>query len=78
MAATPKSLHTSLSSPLVQSLFEGLVDSGSSDCFLDSDFVAKNKLLTQEIVLLPITLIDGTVNTYVTHVISLSINLTCG
>jgi len=76
--ATPKSLHTSLSSPLVQSLFEGLVDSGSSDCFLDSDFVAKNKLLTREIAPLPIALIDGTVNIYVTRVISLPINLTCG
>ena len=58
-------------------MFKGLVDSGSFDCFLDSKFMISNKLRTQEIDPLPLTLIDGTVNYYVNQVVSLSIQLPC-
>jgi len=42
-------------------MFRGLIDSGSLDCFLDSNFVSINKLRTWEIDPLPLTLIDSTV-----------------
>jgi len=74
----PKALHAVLRSPLVPSVFEGLVDSGSSDCFLDSLFVAKFNLPFREIAPLPVALIDGTVNTHVTRVVSLPIEFSCG
>ena len=41
MTANPRSLYITLQSPLVPSAFEGLVDSGSFDCFLDSVFMAR-------------------------------------
>jgi len=58
-------------------VFKGLIDSGSLDCFLDSKFVISNKLRTWEIDLLPLTLIDGTMNCYVNQVVSLPIQLPC-
>jgi len=58
-------------------MFKGLVDSGSSDCFLDSKFMISNKLRTWEIDLLPLTLIDGTMNYYVNQVVFLPIQLPC-
>jgi len=73
-----RTLSTSLYSPAVPVAFEGLVDSGSSDCFLDSSFVNKNKLSFQEITLLPVALIDDTVNAFVTCVVPLPINFPCG
>ena len=78
MTANPRSLHTTLWSFLIPLAFEGLVDSGSSDCFLDSVFVARNELPTREITPLPISLIDGTVNMYVNCVVLLPIKLSCG
>jgi len=78
MTSIPKVLHTSLCSLLVQLVFKGLVDLGFSDCFLDSVFMIRNKLPTWEIMPLPIALIDGTVNAYVTCIVSLPINLSCG
>ena len=68
-----RSLIVDLCSSLVQRIFKGLVDSGSSDCFLDSKFVISNKLRTREIDPLPLTLIDGTVNYYINQVVSLPI-----
>jgi len=59
-------------------VLRGLVDSGSSDCFLDADFIARNKISYREVRPLPLTLIDGTVNRYVSQVITLPIQLPCG
>ena len=67
-----------LYSPAIPIAFEGLVDSGFLDCFLDSSFISKNKLSFQEIVPLSVALIDSTVNTFVTCVIPLPINFPCG
>jgi len=78
LTSVPKVLYTFFCFPLVQSVFEGLVDLGSSDCLLDSVFITRNKLPTQEIAPIPIALINGTVNTYITRVVSLLINLSCG
>jgi len=63
---------------LVLGVFKGLVGLGSSDCFLDSKFIISNKLRTQEIDPLPLTLIDGTMNCYVNQVVSLPIQLPYG
>lgn len=73
-----KLLFVTLLSPYVPGDFEGVVDSGSFDCFMDLDFAAKKGLLQQEIAPLPIALIDGAINTYITHVISLQIEFACG
>ena len=73
-----RSLIIDLCLSLVQGMFKGLVDSGSLDCFLDSKFVISNKLRTQKIDPLPLTLIDGTVNYYVNQVIFLPIQLSYG
>ena len=78
LATTSKSLHATLRSSLVPLAFEGLVDSGSSDCFLDSGFVTMNKLPFQKIAPLPIMLIDGTINAYVNSIIMLPIEFSCG
>ena len=73
-----KSLYVPFHSPLVSVVFEGLVDSGSSDCFLDTGFIAENKLPFWEIAPLSIMLIDGTVNAYVTCIVTLPIKFACG
>ena len=73
-----RSLFVDLCSSLVPGVLRGLVDLGSSDCFLDSKFVISNKLRTREIDPFPLTLIDGTVNCYVNQVVSLPIQLSCG
>ena len=72
------SLCATLCSPLILENFERLVDSGSSDCFLDMSFITKNRLPFRKIDPLPIILIDGTVNAYITHIVTLPINFTCG
>ena len=66
-----------LSSPSFPASINALVDSGSSDCFVDSIFVSKNCLPLQKIEPRPLTLIDGTINQLVSHVVSLSINFPC-
>jgi len=73
-----KLLYVLLHFPLVLSPFKGLVDLGSSNCFLDSSFVANNKLPFREIVPFSITLIDSTVNAHVTCIVLLPIKFSCG
>jgi Retroviral aspartyl protease len=41
--------------------FPALVDSGSTHCFLDSDFILKHKLPTRPIPTIPLRLLDGSV-----------------
>jgi len=73
----PSSLIISLYSDLVLGVFQGLIDSGSSDCLLDSSFVAAHNLLFRTIEPRPLTLIDGTVNQNVDWIVTLPIQLTC-
>ena len=54
------------------------MDLGSSDCFLDSGFVATNKLPFRKIASLLIVLIDGTMNAYVNSIVTLPIEFPCG
>jgi len=57
-----KALLIPVSSKLVPEMLLGLVDSGSLDSFIDSEFVTNNKLAYQDIEPHPLSLIDGTVN----------------
>ena len=63
-------------------LFSGpvkaLVDSGSSDSFVDSSFATLHKLSTQKISPLPLSLLDGTVNNFVKEIVTLPIHFVCG
>ena len=77
MLSCPHSLHLSIQSPHISGSFKGLVDSGSSVCFVDSNFVVTNRLTCQTIAPLPVALIDGTVNAFVTQSVSLPIGLAC-
>jgi hypothetical protein len=50
--------------------FLGLIDSGSSHCFAESKFVRENSIPTFVVDPLPLTLIDGSVNTVISEVIN--------
>jgi len=76
--ASPKALHIPLHFKLVPRPFQALVDSGSSDCFIDLGFVSSYKLPVQEIAPLPLMLIDSTVNHFVSQITTLPIVLSCG
>ena len=72
-----KALQVMLSSPSFPASVNALVDSGLSDCFVDSIFVSKNFLPLQKIEPRPLTLIDRTINQLVSHVVSLSLARIC-
>ena len=78
MLSYPHSLHLSIQSSHIPGSFKGLVDLGFSMCFVDSNFVVINGLAYWAIVPLPVALIDGTVNAFVTQSVSLPIELACG
>ena len=48
-----------------------LVDSGSSDCFIDMNFVNKHSLSTYSVPLLKLCLFDRTVNSKITQAVTL-------
>jgi len=62
MISNPRSLSLILYSDLVLGSFLGLVDSGSTSCFVDFYFVTTHKLPFQEVNLLSLILIDDTIN----------------
>jgi len=74
--SSPKSLFISLYLNLVLKGFLGLINSSSLDCLINSSFVAFYKLPFWVIEPLPLILIDGTINQYVTQVVTLPIQLT--
>ena len=54
------------------------MDSGSSGCFVDPNFVVSNGLTCWTIAFLSVALINGTVNACVTHAVLFSIDFACG
>jgi len=72
-----KSLQVKLSLPPIPVPVNALVDSGSSDCFIDFALISKYHLLCWKINPCPLALIDGTINHLVNHVMSLPIRLPC-
>ena len=72
-----KALQVMLLSPSFLASVNALVDSGLSDCSVDSIFVSKNCLPLQKIKPCSLTLIDRTINQLVSYVVSLPINFPC-
>ena len=54
-------------------IFKALVDSGSTHCFDNPQFIANNKLITYAVPPIPLKLIDGTINNIITEAIELPI-----
>ena len=73
-----KAVHITLRSSSIPGVFRGLVDSGSSNCFISSTFALTHDLKTQTISPLSLSLIDGTVNNIVSQVVNLPIKFDCG
>jgi hypothetical protein len=72
------SLYLSLSTSVIPGKFRALVDSGSSDCFVDTHFVHQKSLPVVPIDPIPLTLFDGTINSYITECVELPIHFTTG
>jgi len=70
-----KALLLLVSSNMVSGKFLGLVNSGSSDSFIDSMFVSKNNLVSQSIEPCPLSLIDSIVNNLVNQIVTLPMRL---
>jgi len=73
----PQLLSLPIQSSCIQGAFKGLVDPGSSDCFVDPNFVVSNGLTYWTIAPLSVALIDSTVNAYVTHAVLFPIDFAC-
>ncbi|HEV7736493.1 MAG TPA: reverse transcriptase domain-containing protein [Chlamydiales bacterium] len=73
-----KSFFVSLTSDNVLDPFRALVDSGSSDCFADPRFIRNNELPVRSVDPIPLVLIDGSVNTYITEVCSIHVRFPSG
>ena len=69
--SSPNSLSIFLTSELLPDPFLALVDSGSSNCFADSKFVSKAELPVRNIDPIPLTLIDGSVNNYISQIVTI-------
>src|SRR5215475_3989814 len=60
-------LHSTSDSPTSPLHFRALLDSGSTHCFADTQFVHREKLITTSIPPIPLKLFDGTSNQYITE-----------
>jgi len=70
----PNSLHTPNSLPSHSSVSSsGLVDSGSSHCFVDPSFVSLHSIPSYEISSVILRLLDGSVGANITHTADISI-----
>ncbi|KIK73173.1 hypothetical protein PAXRUDRAFT_179075, partial [Paxillus rubicundulus Ve08.2h10] len=58
--------------------FPVLLDSGSSDCFIDTTFITKIKIKTYSIPPILLRLFDGTSNSYITEAVDLSVHFPTG
>ena len=64
--------------PLIQTSFPGLLDCGSSDCFIDPKFAFKHKLQVRSIPPMQLKLLDGSRGASITQAIDLPIKFPCG
>ena len=69
-------LFLSITTPTITTIFKALVDSKSTHCFDDPQFIANNKLITYAVPPIPLKLIDGTINNIITEAIELPIRIT--
>lgn len=58
--------------------FLALLDSGSSDSFIDNNFINRNSLRTYSVPPLQLRLFDGMTNNTITHAVDLPIKFTSG
>jgi len=72
-----KALFVELFSTMFPGVTKALVDSGSSDSFIDPNFVVHHKLSTRSIDPLLLSLIDGTVSNFVKEIVTVPIKLIC-
>ena len=72
------SLYLTLVTPVISEPFSALVDSGSSDCFIDVLFVQQNSLPVIPINPVSLTLFDGTINSYITECVELPMHFSTG
>lgn len=75
-SASPRSAHVAAALP--KGTYPALVDSGSSDCFVDSSFVNQNRLETYSVDPLQLRLFDGTTNNLITQAINLPLRFPSG
>ena len=65
-----------VTTPTIMTIFKALVDSGSTHCFVNPWLIANNKLITYAVPLIPLKLINGTINNIITEAIELPIPIT--
>ena len=70
------SVTTSLLSAFI--IFKALVDSGSTHCFVDPRFIAKNNLITYPVTPIRLKLFDGTSNQTITQAIDIPLQISPG
>ncbi|KIJ30802.1 hypothetical protein M422DRAFT_186680, partial [Sphaerobolus stellatus SS14] len=68
----------SLSSSKIPKTFLGLVDAGSSHCFIETKFVREHSLVTLAVDPLSLSLIDGSVNTVVSEAVTIPVRFPTG
>ena len=72
--SNPDSLHTPISFPSFPSVTStGLVDSGSSHCFVDPDFISSNSFPSYEIPPVTLRLLDGSIGAIITRATEIDI-----
>ena len=76
--SNPNSLTLSLSTKSISNPFLGLVDSGSSHCFIKTNFVKKHSIPTFTVDPILLSLIDGSVNVMITEAVSLPVSFPTG
>src|SRR6266581_497744 len=68
---------TNKSIPIYENI-HALMDSGSSDCFIDAKFVSNHQLATYSVTLLQLHLFDGSANSVITQAIDLNLRFATG
>ncbi|KAJ3009535.1 hypothetical protein NUW54_g2750 [Trametes sanguinea] len=74
----PLSLHVMLYSELIHLEFCTLVDSGSSHCFIDSEFVEHHGLPTSSVPPIQLQLFDGTSNNVISRTSTIPVQIPSG
>jgi Retroviral aspartyl protease len=76
----PDTLFLSVITSLLQNsvILKVLVDSGSTHCVVDSQFVSKHKLITYPVTLIPLHLFNGTSNQTITQAIYIPLQISLG
>ena len=74
----PHALLIPLTSDSIFKPFNALVDSGSTHCFIDTNFVTLHKLKTIGVSLIALRLFDGSSNSIITLACNLNLCFPCG